>query len=410
MCLIVSSEKGKLIDLADLKIAFDNNPDGAGIMWFEEGRVHQMHTLPKSFAEVRDLAEMKVGFPHAIHLRYCTRGKVNEENCHPFSVLNKDAGDDNDLTLMHNGTFQWLTLTDEHKKLDWSDTAAFAGRLQKNLRESKVTSKIHLDHLFDDDVVERFSKRVQTWNKVVFLDSQGRWSYLNKTQGDIRNDMWYSNTYSLKAGYRDKQAYHHGPTTKQTFVAGAGTTTAYGRSGTVYGNGQYSGQSTTDSSKVNLFEKERKIDGKVDYTFQRSSTMENHFYLVSSNGDITNWQLFDASTQRLVKTGNRLGSRERKRFRAWLSNEKKQLDAKTERKFQRKQESDSKGRKIHTVTSGERKDVVTTSATKPVTEISTPGKLDNFSTKSNESDYDFDNEDTIPLYELASYFEREMFH
>ena len=136
MCLIVASEQGKLIDLSDLEVAYNNNPDGAGVMWLQEGRVHQLHTVPKTFAEVRDLAMHCVGFPHAMHLRYCTRGKVNQDNCHPFTVLNKDLGDESDLTLMHNGTFSWITFNEEHKKHDWSDTAVFAGRIQKNLRDN----------------------------------------------------------------------------------------------------------------------------------------------------------------------------------------------------------------------------------------------------------------------------------
>lgn len=391
MCLIVSSENGKLIDLTDLEIAYNNNPDGAGVMWFEDGRVHQLHTVPNSFAEVRDLAYHVAGKPHAMHLRYCTRGKINHDNCHPFTVLNKDQGDDHDLTLMHNGTFQWITFTEEHKKLDWSDTAVFAGRLQKNLREHKSTSKIQLDHIFDGQIVERLSKRVSSWNKVVFLDSNGRWSYLNKSAGEIRHEMWYSNTYSLKVGYRDKQVAHHGPSKTYTYVNGVKTetTTSYSTS--------FSG-STCDTI---IPPKEKSKGAKTKTTFQRSGLSSNYVYMVTASHFEDDFVLVDPQTMRTVNDNKRLGKSERKKLRAWLENEKKLEELRAEKKYERKMLTDSKGRKIATVTKPSDKDssvktaetIVVSDKTKEDSKIVTP----------------FDDEDTIPLYQLPGFYTESMF-
>lgn len=391
MCLIVSSENGKLIDLKDLEIAYDNNPDGAGVMWFEDGRVHQLHTVPQSFAEVRDLAYHVAGKPHAMHLRYCTRGKVNHDNCHPFTVLSKDQGDDHDLTLMHNGTFQWITFTEEHKKLDWSDTAVFAGRLQKNLREHKSTSKIQLDHIFDTQIVERLSKRVSSWNKVVFLDSNGRWSYLNKSAGEVRNEMWYSNTYSLKVGYRDKQVTHHGPSKTYTYVNGVKTetTTSYSSS---YG-------STCDTI---IPKKEKsKTGGKTKTTFQRSGLANNYVYMVTANDFEDDFVLVDPQTMRTVSGNSRLGKSERKKLRAWLENEKKLEELKNEKKYERKMLVDEKGRKIATVTKPETKDSSVKTAETVIVKDKEEKKI--------VTPFDGDDDDTLPLHRLPEYYSQTMF-
>jgi len=393
MCLIVASEQGKLIDLSDLEVAYNNNPDGAGVMWLQEGRVHQLHTVPKTFAEVRDLALHCVGFPHAMHLRYCTRGKVNQDNCHPFTVLSKDLGDESDLTLMHNGTFSWITFNEEHKKLDWSDTAVFAGRIQKNLREHKATAKINLDHIFDEKIVDRFSKRVSTWNKVVFLDDKGRWSYLNKTQGEMKNDMWYSNTYSLKVGYRDKQVAHHGPTT----------------SGYHYVSRNRMETSSTTVTSLPPARREEtkaatKVSGKTTYRFQRSSSNESYIYQVVSNGFSDEFLLIDPATMKFFSSEKRLGRSERAKLREWLNNEKKLSDLRSEKKYERKVEADAKGRKIATVVKTD------TTATNKKDEKQVEVSVVTTKSASDSSSYNplFDNEDTIPLYQLGAYFEATM--
>lgn len=393
MCLIVASEQGKLIDLSDLEVAFNNNPDGAGVMWLQEGRVHQLHTVPKTFAEVRDLAMHVVGHPHAMHLRYCTRGKVNQDNCHPFTVLNKDLGDDADLTLMHNGTFSWITFNEDHKKQDWSDTAVFATRIQKNLREHKATAKINLDHIFDEKIVDRFSKRVSTWNKVVFLDDKGRWSYLNKSQGEMKNDMWYSNTYSLKVGYRDKQVAHHGPATSgYTYVSRNRVDTSSSSASTLPPRREESRSSSATVAKVS---------GKSSFRFQRSASNENYIYLVSSNGFSDEFLAIDPATMKFLQTGKRLGRSERAKLRDWLNNEKKLADLRTEKKYERKVEADAKGRKVATVTP------TTTSATNAKKEEKVV-EVDLVTNASREYNPLFDTEDTIPLHQLGAYFESTM--
>ncbi len=334
MCLIVTSENGKLIDTSDLEIAYSNNPDGVGVMWLENGRVRERQILPKTFNDVKNLAWDVAGYPHAMHLRYCTRGEVTEENCHPFTVLSTEHGDSCDMSLMHNGTFQWITLNEDQKKAGISDTGEFARRIQKNLRLEMEKQVEHVEKLFDPAVISKMSSRVSTWNKVVLLNSDGRWLYFNKVQGTERNGMWYSNVYSLKEGYRHQQVTHHGPTSNYTSYMGSN---AYS-----YGTKDWStkSESTTSTKKE---AKKQKFDNATTY-FKRSPLHTKAVYMIKSSNQTDTFVLVDTTNFTELQTGKRLGKTERKLLRRFLAIE----ENKTESKFEPKQLVDHKGRKVFT--------------------------------------------------------------
>lgn len=334
MCLIVSSESGKLIDLDDLQIAYSNNPDGVGVMWLENGRVQEYQVVPSSFEQVKDIALGVAGFPHALHLRYCTRGEVNKDNCHPFTVLNSDQGDSCDISLMHNGTFSWIKLTTEQEKSGISDTGEFARRIQKNLRLEIEKQTEHVETMFNPTVISKFSSRISSWNKVVMMTSTGRFLYLNKVQGTERNDMWYSNTYSLKEGYRHEQVKHHGP--KET-------TTIYSYGNSSYASSNTNSTSTSASNSKESFAKPITETGKTTTYFKRSSSM-NALYMVKSNNYSDDFVVIDPETKTEVKSGRRIGKKERKQLQRFLENEKKASNG-----YKREAKVDDKGRKIHTV-------------------------------------------------------------
>ncbi len=337
MCLIISSEQGKLVDLKDLEIAFSNNPHGAGIMFFDGERVRQHQIVTNDFGDVAALARYGVGYPHAIHLRYCTKGTITPDNCHPFTVLSKDEGDTDDVSIMHNGTFSWLHLTKEDNEAGRSDTAAFALKIQKNLRSSE---KLSLDLLQNKEIVDKFSKRVSSWNKVVFLDSQGRFVYFNKSSGMTRNDMWYSNDYSLKEGYRDAQLSHHGPSTKTT-------TTTY--SGSYSSGGSYNFTSTQEAPK-----RDSKKKGNVSrqVSFFRAPREGSLLYIREDIDGVSSFALVDPDRKCKVRTGERLGKSERKKMKRWLENEAKLNELVEEKRLERTASTDSKGRRTFTVAPG----------------------------------------------------------
>lgn len=101
MCIISFNPKGVPYNLDEMGVAFDNNPDGFGLLWMD-GKVLRME---KGLVERDDflvrLRELN-GVAHALHLRWRTRGKVTVENCHPFLITEAHSYQ---VWMMHNGTF-----------------------------------------------------------------------------------------------------------------------------------------------------------------------------------------------------------------------------------------------------------------------------------------------------------------
>lgn len=188
MCIIFYNENGKPYDQEMLSTAYDNNPHGMGIMWVEEGRVQ---TLKGLFSKHRMFEILKhfEGVPHAMHLRWRTRGKIEKNFCHPFRASHEGA--DQEVYMMHNGTF-----LDIETKKDESDTYVFAGRMQG------ITRDYGTDMLFTESFLRRVEKDIKSWNKVIFLRGDGKVSIMNPAEWHVVDGLWMSNTYSLKEGYR----------------------------------------------------------------------------------------------------------------------------------------------------------------------------------------------------------------
>ena len=95
MCIIVAKNKG--IDMPDnktLERCFQNNPDGAGIMYAENGAVH----IRKGFMTYSDFKnylnelENRLNLKNTalvMHFRITTHGGTNPQTCHPFPISKK---------------------------------------------------------------------------------------------------------------------------------------------------------------------------------------------------------------------------------------------------------------------------------------------------------------------------------
>ena len=127
MCIILTCEKFVRPSHETLETCFNNNPDGAGIMYCDDGSV----VTEKGFMELADLEEAIADVPNdsrlVIHMRIATSGGVNAGTCHPFPIWN-------DLELLHypsiictaaiahNGVISHMPTDD---KLGISDTVSF---------------------------------------------------------------------------------------------------------------------------------------------------------------------------------------------------------------------------------------------------------------------------------------------
>ena len=202
MCQIINNPTGAPLLKIRLETAFDNNRDGVGVMWHDQetGRVQTLRGM-YSFAELWDLHQMLLGTPHAIHLRYRTRGPVGEVACHPFKILSEEQ-DGIDLYMMHNGTIEAMP-----SSKDASDTMQFASRL----REKLLTWDNPLD-IIRPNLLERMEKTIGD-NRLVFFASGGITAIVNAKTGwfehpeegaveidtfdGMSTPVWYANQYSF---------------------------------------------------------------------------------------------------------------------------------------------------------------------------------------------------------------------
>ena len=93
MCVIIIKEKKKIIDHATLLASATINPDGLGILWLDT------YEIEKTSSD--DYPKLLTERPFIAHFRYATVGKINLNNCHPFSIDKNNA-------LFQNGTVPGL--------------------------------------------------------------------------------------------------------------------------------------------------------------------------------------------------------------------------------------------------------------------------------------------------------------
>ena len=93
MCVIIIKDNDKVINEATLIASATINQDGLGILWLDTYEVEKMPSM--------EYEKLKTTRPFIAHFRYATVGKVNLNNCHPFSI------DENNI-LFQNGTVPGL--------------------------------------------------------------------------------------------------------------------------------------------------------------------------------------------------------------------------------------------------------------------------------------------------------------
>lgn len=107
MCIIITKEKGaKPIEKKIFENCWDNNPDGAGILYHDGKTSTLIKGIMKKedFLQKVDLANKKE-CSFVIHTRIATHGSVKPDNTHPF--VSKTLG------FAHNGTMPVIPLEDK---------------------------------------------------------------------------------------------------------------------------------------------------------------------------------------------------------------------------------------------------------------------------------------------------------
>lgn len=149
MCIIIAKPAGtEAPSRKVLKTCFENNPDGAGIMWATgetvEWRKGMMTFLEfeEAVDELGDVTDMSVVY----HFRITTHGGTSAGCCHPFPVtddvksMSATSGNDA-ICVAHNGTIPNMTT-----KIGVSDTMAYVRDVLAPLRRIS-NSLVHDDAL-----------------------------------------------------------------------------------------------------------------------------------------------------------------------------------------------------------------------------------------------------------------------
>jgi hypothetical protein len=173
MCIIILNKKNIIPEEQFLQ-SWDNNPDGAGMAYIENGQIIIKKELndPEKFYLCYLSAREKTTCPILLHFRISTSGKIDRANCHPF-LVNKQ------LAFAHNGII-WHT-TD--KLSGFSDTMLF---------NKLILQRLPANFLDRKGIVELIRGYIDS-SKLVFLHGTGRYDIINERLGHWSDGNWYSN-------------------------------------------------------------------------------------------------------------------------------------------------------------------------------------------------------------------------
>ena len=199
MCLIIKTDTPKQLSLQLLETAYNNNSDGFGVMFFNQGKLHTQKIVPKTFKDIEKLWSKynNLDVPMGLHFRFNTNGDTARSMSHPFQVLSKAKGDDRDMWVMHNGPQLPTPMIDNNK----SDTHQFV----KWVLRPQLSANPKL--LYNAEWQEMIEETIGS-DKLLFLDGKTKeFVIYNEDQGkEVDNIGWLSNTYSIQPtgfGVRD---------------------------------------------------------------------------------------------------------------------------------------------------------------------------------------------------------------
>ena len=177
MCIAILNTKGTTLKKQILSNCWENNGDGAGILYINDD--NQMETF-KTLDSFDDFYSNYIFIKQTygkrknmlLHFRISTHGTINEENCHPFIV-------DENVGFIHNGM-----ISEVPDSVQYSDT---------NMLNRTLLQKLSPGFEQDDDVLEFLASMIGIGNKLVFLNSDNEWSIVNEEAGHWNLGCWFSN-------------------------------------------------------------------------------------------------------------------------------------------------------------------------------------------------------------------------
>lgn len=181
MCIIcIKPSHIQMPDENTIRTMFENNPDGAGIMYTENKKV----VIKKGFMKVEPLLDYLnsrdwTDLPVILHFRIGTAGPNNELNCHPYPVGTANFVEGEcELAMVHNGI---LYDYDPPKGSEINDTQVFL---------HEIVEKLPKNWLKNSAIKKLISTEIDG-SKLAFLDKKGKINTFGKFEE--RNGCYYSN-------------------------------------------------------------------------------------------------------------------------------------------------------------------------------------------------------------------------
>jgi predicted glutamine amidotransferase len=189
MCVIAYSPKGIQISKEKLENCWSGNDDGAGIMYSVDGQIivkKEMKDFEKFYEYYQEALEQDTNV--VMHFRISTSGGINELNCHPFRVHKG-------LWFCHNG----MLSVEIPRDSKINDTQIFNEKYLKHLPS---------DFIKNDSILGLIETAIGSYNKFVFLDSDGNVAIVNEKAGNWNEGSWFSNYSYNTTMYRSN--YYRG--------------------------------------------------------------------------------------------------------------------------------------------------------------------------------------------------------
>ena len=171
MCIAVWKPQGIELTEETLHNCWNRNPDGAGFMYSENGKL----TVVKGLMTYDDFEAAYA--PHAdknavLHFRIATHGGVNAENTHPFIIHDN-------LAMVHNGVIHNVATPDATRSDTWHFTEMYLKKYHTHWQD------------------EEFQALVESYighSKLIFMDNEGNVKIYKQNLGNWNSDCWFSNT------------------------------------------------------------------------------------------------------------------------------------------------------------------------------------------------------------------------
>ena len=199
MCVIAVYNKGLNLNKTELENCFTVNPDGAGLMYQEKGRVH----IIKGFMDFTSFWAVASALPievdRVFHFRIATSGKISEGICHPFPICNdykrmKLVDTTIPYAVAHNGVLANYA-PKNGLNADRSDTMVFIKEVLDGLGHGGLIENEVVRDLLEEFTTSRFA--IMSARNVYLIGSFEQ----SRDSKAIYSNSSYKHSYSYGCGY-----------------------------------------------------------------------------------------------------------------------------------------------------------------------------------------------------------------